>query len=804
DDDRTGLPKRIRRKFYFMSCFSKNCKENQLNIQIRSEISFDGSEELSPRSILSTLSMFTNQQAKTSAAATWRNVYQQKRKDEQDDLINFDPRENEDGYTSPTYPDYTVRPTTPIPIYYEIQLDKGKVDDNHMVITDPDDTLVLPLHDVITDDYCFFGTRDSIRGQPFHTKFQVHFDNMSSLPQRCPPTPVQIPPPRRATPILRRPVLNQLPNLPAQQPPPPNPSDHQLGPRAAIVNPIDQLLQSNQNLLTWLDEFDEACVANHISEVRRFDILPSHLKGPAYTWWRNIAYTVRSWNDATRPRHSFTHLFEQQFCTMHQQNQWVVKLRSRQQGLGETVNEYYNELERLYRKADPTGRYLFIDRIRQFMDRLRQELREPVEMECPTTLQQALKKAKATEAAYSREGPLSSYFLKRSYLNRESNNNEEISELRKAILEITRNMKTLWVRQNRPNNGQGRSHRPNGCIPNISSENNQNQRESNENQTYLTLTREELTEAIGAAIRNYLNIILNQPLLSNLPTPLVLNSKIETPDAFHKSLISYEFLKKIRKEIDKPSVRNLIDVHGQKKYPLGVVENLLIVVNKVEVPIDVEVTEAKDYAIIVGTNWLEKMPITCWKRMTYNLGKPVLLEKKSRINSEEIDEEENKEEYEVEEVEEERSYVVQRDEDELPIVEIKKKTVSIEGKEANIERYKEIEEEMLGGVSLKNMKHGWKGPGTICIETLKCLVDNLDEELGISRRTKEYANLDKNQQTKVEELMENNKFLFAEGLTQLGRTKEEIHTITLKEGVEPVKQKPYRISHTENEFISQE
>ncbi|CAG8796514.1 35709_t:CDS:2, partial [Gigaspora margarita] len=508
----------------------------------------------------------------------------------------------------------------------------------------------------------------------------------------------------------------------------------------------------DQDPLTWLDEFDEAYVANHISKVRRFDILPSYLKGPAYTWWRNIAYT-------------------------------------------------------------------------------------------------------------------------RSYLNRESNNNEEISELRKAISEMARNMKTLvqrqnknktatissasnlplitptsprllqsgilcfqygrrnhiarncrtqrsfgynngGVRQNHSNNSQRRSYGPNGCIPNISSGNNQNQRGSNENQTYLTLTRKELTRAIGAAIRDHLNVILDQPLLSNLPIPLVLNSKIETPDASQspievtyckatieqqpiyfildtgssKSLISYEFLKKIGKEIDKLLVRNLIDIYGQRKYPLEVVENLLIVVNKIEVPIDVEVTEAKDYAVIVGTDWLGKVrekinlakreleyewkgnkyrtPITCWKRMTYNLGKPVSLEEKSRINSEEIDEEKNEKEYEVKEVEKERSYVVQEDEDELPIVEIKKKTMSI--------------------------------------ETLKCLVDNLDEELEISQRTKKYANLDKNQQTKVEELMENNKFLFAERLMQLGRTKEEMYTITLKEGVEPVKQRPYCVSYMENEFISQE
>ncbi|CAG8827963.1 13848_t:CDS:2, partial [Gigaspora margarita] len=120
-------------------------------------------------------------------------------------------------------------------------------------------------------------------------------------------------------------------------------------------------------------------------------------------------------------------------------------------------------------------------------------------------------------------------------------------------------------------------------------------------------------------------------------------------------------------------------------------ENLPIVVNKVEIPIDVEVTKAKDYAVIVETDWLRKvrgkidlakreleykwksnkyrMPITCWKRMTYNFGNP------------------------------------------------------LNGKEESCTRYKELFQD---------------------IETLEYLVDNLDEELEISQETQEYTNLKKN------------------------------------------------------------
>ncbi|CAG8832278.1 16408_t:CDS:2, partial [Gigaspora margarita] len=128
-------------------------------------------------------------------------------------------------------------------------------------------------------------------------------------------------------------------------------------------------------------------------------------------------------------------------------------------------------------------------------------------------------------------------------------------------------------------------------------------------------------------------------------------------------------------------------------------------------------------------------------------------------------------------VEEKRSYIVQEDENKLHIVEIKKKTMSIEGKEVLYVSAKGLNSEEKSCIKCKELFKG--------IETLECLVDNLNEELGISHGTKEHTNLDKNQQAKVEELMKNNKFLFAEGLTQLERTKEEMHTIILKEEVKP-------------------
>ena len=91
----------------------------------------------------------------------------------------------------------------------------------------------------------------------------------------------------------------------------------------------------------------------------------------------------------------------------------------------------------LYKKVDPNNTYPVQDRLRQFIDGLREELREQVEISCPTTLNDALSKASAVEAAYSRHVPLGSYSIKKNYLGQTDGTLNEINELKKTIASLT-------------------------------------------------------------------------------------------------------------------------------------------------------------------------------------------------------------------------------------------------------------------------------------------------------------------------------------------------------------------------------
>ncbi|KAF0397553.1 hypothetical protein F8M41_009937 [Gigaspora margarita] len=134
----------------------------------------------------------------------------------------------------------------------------------------------------------------------------------------------------------------------------------------------------------------------------------------------------------------------------------------------------------------------------------------------------------------------------------------------------------------------------------------------------------------------------------------------------------------------------------------------------------------------------------------YNLRKPIPLGEKYEVDSEEIDEEENK-----------------------------------EWKDSNtICWYKKyLSHKADSCVTCQGL--------SVEIETLKCLVEDLNKELGIEKVLTKVSQLEKEQQRQVEKLIEKNKGLFVEELIQLEKTQEEIHKIIIKKGAEPIKQKPY-------------
>jgi hypothetical protein len=206
-----------------------------------------------------------------------------------------------------------------------------------------------------------------------------------------------------------------------------------------------------QDPLQWLEDFENACAANRITERRMFEIVPLYLKGMATTWWREYKPQIQRWkalNQDPDDQRSFEVLFKKQFCTEHHVDRWLEQLGKRVQRPGETVDEYHTDLDALYRKADPDYEISGQQRKRQFIRGLRRELREPVQIAIPKSLQQALERARAAEAAFSQDIPLGAYSLNRHYLAQTAGADPEFKKLQTEFQTFTKEVKELLARPN--------------------------------------------------------------------------------------------------------------------------------------------------------------------------------------------------------------------------------------------------------------------------------------------------------------------------------------------------------------------
>ena len=72
------------------------------------------------------------------------------------------------------------------------------------------------------------------------------------------------------------------------------------------------------------------------------------------------------------------------------------------------------------------------------------------------------------------------------------------------------------------------------------------------------------------------------------------------------SVITKTFLDKLGKKINWESKVNIVGIHEEKRWVLEDVFNLSITIKKQELLVNVVVSEASGYDLLVGNNWLSK------------------------------------------------------------------------------------------------------------------------------------------------------------------------------------------------------
>src|SRR6266496_3291149 len=89
----------------------------------------------------------------------------------------------------------------------------------------------------------------------------------------------------------------------------------------------------------------------------------------------------------------------------------------------------------------------------------------------------------------------------------------------------------------------------------------------------------------------------------SIPSEIIIITAIITRSMIYYaagSIVTCHFLSKLGIHIDRPSTTSMVNVNGEKKMPMGEVLNFPITVQEIEVPINVVVTEAETYSVIVG------------------------------------------------------------------------------------------------------------------------------------------------------------------------------------------------------------
>lgn len=305
------------------------------------------------------------------------------------------------------------------------------------------------------------------------------------------------------------------------------------------------------------------------------------------------------------------------------------------------------------------------------------------------------------------------------------------------------------------------------------------------------------------------------------------------------SLISKAFLDKIKRKIDGPSSINMVDVNGGKRRSLGKVKDLPISIKGTIIPIDMDVSEANNYSIIVGNDWLTKTKgildfnhgimtlhyngkrirhaITCWEKPKYDdNGIPTGM--KQEIKQ---DEQLSEIEYEDDETINDQQYcALIGNTDEQPLIIGNQQTITIGSREEPIEYLQELQELNKPILGSKSVQRNWKGPNTICgcdnfleKESDKCttcqqkfqdleLTQFLNEEYKESTTNKS-SDLTESQQQQLDQLLGEYQDIIANEDNPPGRTKLVTHSIVTNETL-PIKQRPYRLSPAEHEFVGKE
>ena len=275
--------------------------------------------------------------------------------------------------------------------------------------------------------------------------------------------------------------------------------------------------------------------------------------------------------------------------------------------------------------------------------------------------------------------------------------------------------------------------------------------------------------------------------INNIEFPLI----IDTGSA--GSIMSLSLMKDLDMEITHPSKTIMVNVNGERRRPLGAIEDVPLKIKGTVVPMNVIVTTSDTYAAIVGNDWLRKVKAS----IDMNNHKMVMQWKGKII----------KVPIESQEMPHHRTSI------EVPVIENDEEIEEELEEESEEESEEEYEEET--NLNEQIYYHAEFVTEEVAIEIEKELIeqtrpdknfielDSLYQYKETEKGEFHVGELTKEERKKFQDFMKDYQNLFVWEPDEFGRTSVIKHTIDTGDAL-PIKQRFYRTSHQNQLFIKEE
>ncbi|CAF1538974.1 unnamed protein product, partial [Didymodactylos carnosus] len=153
-----------------------------------------------------------------------------------------------------------------------------------------------------------------------------------------------------------------------------------------IKNPTT--FTGKENISTWLEEVEHFFITSMWPEDLRLQYIPQFLKNDAKQWYKDNQSIIMSWNEfKTQIKEAYTSTYEITIA--------FQRLKNYQQTNNQTVKQYYTEVIKLCREADPKMSEQI--KLQHLLDNLKPSIKLKVIEKNPKTVAEFLEHSKTVE-----------------------------------------------------------------------------------------------------------------------------------------------------------------------------------------------------------------------------------------------------------------------------------------------------------------------------------------------------------------------------------------------------------------------